>query len=388
MDMADLPARGDRPSAVLFTVVGIAMVLGGGVWTAVSSSVTFPAPWNYISIAAASAFTALGGVAVSWVSASWVARRQAVSELQSRIAAVSQNLSQSTSAVSQALDHAGTGSIPTETALALVEQNAQMITGQITQLQSLVGEKLDAGALLETHQTVISIATRLASLASTGVDAQIVKEELSEISATLTGVGEQLQASETKSTTSALREWSTPSTRVEAVCPNCGHKNLIPLRTKSGSTRGAVCGGCGEKVLVHRVGDGGVKVRLTVDAASSKGEETLLEFSCENCQSVVRRTFDGRDGRESATLLCVGCATAYNITIKTREVQSDGKYATQDGPAVRETGSQPWTPCPTCGTIMRCALKRDDHYFAFCRTDRVLVRVTPEEISMFRSRAS
>jgi predicted Zn finger-like uncharacterized protein len=360
------------------------MVISGGLWTAVSASVTIQDPWKTISFFGASILTALGGVLISWVSASGTAKKEATAEMQTHISAVSQNLSQATSAISQALEHVGSGRLSSETALALVEQDAQTITGQISQLQILVGEKLDASPLVETHQTVIGIASRLANLARE--DTPVAKAELSAISVTLTGVGERLQATEAKVVGKAtIRDWKAPARPVDVRCPNCDASNSIVLTDRPGSTKQVSCLACEHSFNVHRTGLGEIITRLVSRPGLGADEpDRELVLNCGACGEPLTLAYKGEQDVSKRTVICVQCGGAHVVRLDTREIKLLGMYEKSAGEVLQWTGNQPWTSCPRCERLMRCSVRSGDDFYAFCKSDKQLVHIPAVAFALYK----
>jgi transcription elongation factor Elf1 len=291
------------------------------------------------------------------------------------------------------MDYVVAGRISTDTAVALVSQNAEMVSGQISQLQILVGEKLDASPLVETHRTVVGLATKLASLAKE--DSPVTKTVLNEISAELTGVSERLQArTATPVAQKKARDWI-PTQVVSVECPECSASNSYPLSTAPGATAFVNCVACRAGFNIHRRLGGEVIVRMLGGGLTTAYAELAMEpastgrheiaFECLECEASLTVSVAADERVHHRTVICLACGSAYRVNLSNESVTLTGRYEREIGEIARWTGSQPWTVCPTCRRHLRCGLRNESGHFAFCKDDKKLISISVAAFDEFKS---
>jgi hypothetical protein len=132
------------------------------------------------------------------------------------------------------------------------------------------------------------------------------------------------------------------------------------------------------------VGGGLTAPYAEIEAAPPGDGRREIAFACLDCEAPLTVTVSVEQAPHDRTVICVACGSAYRVNLVSETVTLTGKYERDTGEIVRRTGSQPWTPCPVCHRHLRCALRNDRAFFAFCKDDKRIVSVSLASFEQYK----
>lgn len=164
------PTTGRGLSRRIVESIAGAIMLGAGILLQVlgARSDQAPASLGTPLLIIGGVLVAIGGVALSWIASSILTERQtfearesARSEIDDKLDNLSRALGQAAGQISQAVEQADVGQIPSATGFALVSQATRTIYGQVNEIAVIRGQRFDAAQLLDTAARLDDLARQL-----------------------------------------------------------------------------------------------------------------------------------------------------------------------------------------------------------------------------------
>lgn len=327
-----------------------------------------------------------GGALLSWVIAATVSRRDAREELNEKLESLSRNLAVIYGRIMDAAQLGSRGAyVSEETALALIIQAADMINGQVTEIQAIRGNSFEGGILIETKEKLDDLSRKLARTESQGAQ-ESVSLETSEVKALRNTVDA------IRSDISRLQSGDAAGyTREDANCPNCGAVNGAFVGAAIGSTATRKCQACGIGFNIHRRADRTIFTRLVGPApagASANSVSEELTFNCTSCHKESKLRYSDRDG-DSKLVICLKCQQGLQIEIPSGAVERSVSINKSVGTITGKYGARPTVTCPGCGESMRCVLRdyEKHEFLAFCDRDLNLIGVPESDFQEWRDQS-
>lgn len=229
------------PGRLLQLACGVgAVVLGAGL-TGVGA---FLAPDTTVAIksfvfGSGSLLTAGGSLLFSWVIATAVTRRDTRAELNGQLDAISRALAQIYQQIIESVEGAQGENISPDTSLALISQAANMIFGQVAEIQAIRGADFEGGPLISTKAALDDIARVL----------RIQDDRFGE-----SAPGHELRAAvETARARVSRAVGLATYVKEDVACPSCAAIDAVLLGTGVGSTATHDCRRCNQRFNVHVV---------------------------------------------------------------------------------------------------------------------------------------
>jgi transposase-like protein len=309
---------------------------------------------------------AVGGVLLSWVTAIYLSREQieevrragvkarddalATQEAQfaTQIAAVSRQLGTASAQIKEAVNLTLGGHWKPETCFALVQQATAGLYGLVNELQSMLGDRFDPDAIIETASTLGSLGTRLHELTAQSFAAPETRDELQGVVETLEALSQRLVGPQASTAAGS-------SHTLEAVeCPECGREVQFRLGNLSGSTQMPTCSVCGARFNAHRGRDGSIftNTKVILPSPGSISRTPKRErIACPHCET--DGTYElATHGGATAQPVCDSCGMQFNL-----HRRADGTIFTRrPKPPVHDFEVH----CPTCEKGIRIQLTDPD----------------------------
>ena len=363
-DMRLLRALASHPVEV---IAGIILVVVGVMLTATSTGHSHSTK-NIVIGAVATAF---GGVILSWTTGKSLSRTEALEDIRSQLDLVSRNLGQASGQISRAVEQAQIHELQPATGFALVAQAATMIYGQVSAIQTILGDRFDAEDLLFTVKELESLAVRL-ERRGTGADLEVdaVRNRLQEMRTQLArSTVTQAKASESVS------------------CPHCNRMTVVAIGLNGGDTSSARCSNCGGRFNAHRRADGSLIER---PAPNGSDNTVSLDGQCPKCRNEIKVRPSNMPLSGKVSAICMECAAKVEFDLNSRQLVYNGQMVKMPGVIVSRygtsgAGARPVIRCEKCDRNVRCIVRKGTAYYAIDNECDRLYQVNNPEFATWRA---
>ncbi|MFG3181741.1 hypothetical protein [Streptomyces nigra] len=333
-----------------------------------------------VSMAAiGSLLTLIAGVIFSWVITATTSKRDAQQDVNEKLDSVSRNLAVIYGRIIDAVEMGQVQAYPPETTLALVSQAANMINGQVTEIQAIRGDEFSGGVLVETKNKLDELAQILSKRSDGGQAGKTVLEAVE--------VRDLRDAIDIIRRDVSRLQGARPSTHVteEVACPNCGALSSVMMGASVGSTTATHCDSCDSRFNVHRKANLSVFTRLPGATGAGYSSIPKIHIACPRCQNETDISFNQEEG-DTKLIACTKCKTGWEISLPGGEPKGQKDLHHISGEIVGKSSNQPVTKCPDCGDTLRCALRDPARtfYFALCREDRNLIEISQDVFDVWK----
>lgn len=327
-----------------------------------------------------------GGALLSWVIAASVSRRDAREEISEHLEAVSRNLALVYSSIIEATidGQAGVYDSP-ETPLRLIAQAANSINGQITEIQAICGDAFEGRILIETKGELDELQRRLHQPELGNGKKAINADDIADIREMVDGLQANINLLAKHSST-RFRDINAFSAE-DATCPHCGVVDQVLIGVNAGTTVARQCKSCGLGFNMHRGADGGVFTRPRGTPVAKVGTTHVkslgMQTSCPRCGRTMTITYDPSISGIEKKIVCARCNVGFVVATPTGEVQGSAFDLTYSvGSIEGNPKGQPYTRCPGCETVIRCALNDRDRerFLAVCWNDNALIGIPYQDV--------
>ena len=271
---------------------------------------------------AGSILAAVGGVLLSWITAVYYTREQAVEEHEARTAAQMQTMSHqlgvASAQIREAVLQTTVGESSAQTCFALILQAHSSLSGLLNQMQATSGDvAFDPDTIINTAEQVKSLGTRLSALASEQAAIPGTRQADQELAALRSELDEVLSRlpAEGKAVGAAVR------------CPECGSRVTFDIGLAHGDSASPTCPECNYRFHAHRGSDGGVFTRRPGQPELTTVNSTAPTPGLDNGRTIIRPTFTvncpdceheikadvGSAPGSSALLECASCKARFNV---------------------------------------------------------------------------
>ncbi len=316
----------------------------------------------------------LGGLVVSWALAETFNRERYHDQLKGQLGMIRLHLASVSADISRALLDDAPGE--QQQAIQLVEQSAGQLITILTDLDTVIGGRLDRQELLDAHRQMAGLLDELAEIASTpprtqGEVAELAqrvqefRNELMQVQATLVQPADSRQM---------------VSERVQ--CPACGRESSVSIGSLRGDSALPTCAQCGTRYHVNRLSDGQLITRPMGGRRSGATLQTdVTGFAqsvaqCPNCGNEIRlRVGEGTSTVE--TRWCLNCYSRLQlrVTEQAAEVLDCSTDTPLDGKLIGEEFGKTVIQCPRCAHARRSFAAWKGSAFAVCFECDGLLRV-------------
>lgn len=371
------PTTGRGLSRRIVESIAGAIMLGAGILLQVlgARSDQAPASLGTPLLIIGGVLVAIGGVALSWIASSILTERQtfearesARSEIDDKLDNLSRALGQAAGQISQAVEQADVGQIPSATGFALVSQATRTIYGQVNEIAVIRGQRFDAAQLLDTAARLDDLARQLSGPATKDDDLSKTRRELQDIQNQLASA-------------TPVRQYGS----VTVSCPYCGVVNVATLGTLPGSTSRHDCTGCKESFNVHRAatGDGFARKRGAYVGLSPGAQARRLlprwSFPCPHCDRPLSSIADGG----ARAIVCPGCITPLVVDPDSRSVELAIGFETLQAENFERSGTRPKFYCPRCRGVIKSTVITDAGFACICTRDNLVLTVSSEDFEAY-----
>ena len=329
--------------------------LGGFLMTVVGIALTFSDGWEK---AVGGILVAAGGVLVTSSTSVAYSRDTALDEVKKRLVALNQTIATACGHIESAAEGLDEGSIDQETLCTVIEHSLHYLTAAGSQIQDIVGQKLDSGALAQTARDFKHIQSALVSAHD-----QAVQSGAQETAQAILNAQSQLEVFADR--LSALAE----AEDIVVACPYCGAPHEVTLGKASGSSLMPTCPNCGQQFHAHRKADGSVLVR----AHGKKSREVVTTIVCPQCGD-VHKMRTGNDETEPQQRWCLVCFSRQTVDPLQGCVTESSPDVPLTAAIVGADGSNhTLVVCPECGGTVRTFARRGFEVYGVCyQCDRLL----------------
>jgi hypothetical protein len=246
----------DRPVEVFSSII----LISGGLLISIFGP-------GHSAAALGTVFSTVGGVLLSWATATIKTNEQAALVLRPQLESIRRHLGTVSGQIAH-VSHAS-GDDDASFALALVSQASRTLYTIVNDLQSLTGTRFDPQDLIDTVDQVELLADRLSSYTeSTDAEHDEVPIEIAKEAAELRS------RIEARFATPALPR---PRRQEFVQCPSCHGSVPWMIGTRVGDSAKPHCPTCGTEFHAHRMADGSVVVRTKGSASTISTYEGILK---------------------------------------------------------------------------------------------------------------
>jgi hypothetical protein len=324
---------------------GLALGLSSGSWEKVIGSI----------------LVATGGIVLANPIVTSHAKEEALEDTRKRLMTASQLIATLSGQLDSALDEHEAGVMDNETMRRVVLNSLQTLTTASSQIQEIIGTRLDSGALLQTARDFREVQGAFEKVKSQAIKSgnPLAVEAIADA---------QTMISDAASRLGNLTE----NESLSVSCPYCFVSNEVEIGKAPGSSIIFCCRECLQRFHVHRSFNGRVDVRQRA---------SIAEVQCTNCGDVHGIKLKP----ESATPIsrwCLKCFVKQRIDPVNGIVTSFVPDTPLDVQQLFADGTgRSICQCPDCKTQLRAFAIRDGYIFAACYKCDNLLRMKEPEVA-------
>ena len=315
----------------------------------VGVALTFSDSWERII---GSVLVSVGGILVTSGTAIAFSREQALEAVGTRLIALNQTIATACGHIERVADGLLDDTVDGPTLSVVIENSLQYLTAAGSQIQDIVGRKLDSGALMQTIRDFRQLRAALRSAHDQAVKsgANETAEEISQVQSQLTKVASQV---------TALAQVE----NVQVDCPYCGMPCEAELGKAAGSGGMSRCEACGKKFYLHRRSTG----ELLARQRGKKNAKPDTRIECPSCRTKIPIYI--RPGEaESQRRWCLDCFAKLKTDAAKGIVLdwSADKPLSAEVAGTSSMSGYALLVCPQCGAVREAFARRGTSVFAAC----------------------